>query len=54
MNKNKRQPEIKFIEKKHKKFSHYFVEVDGEKIKVSKTAFEREQKKYLRKIKSGK
>jgi hypothetical protein len=53
MNKNKLvKPKVKFIEKKYRNSIRYYIEVDGEQMKVSKTAFEREQRKYLRTTKS--
>lgn len=53
MNKNKLvKPKVKFIEKKYRNSITYYIEVDGEQIKVNKSQFEREQRKYLRTIKS--
>jgi hypothetical protein len=55
MNKNKpAQPKVKFIEKKYRNSIRYYIEVDGEQMKVSKSQFEREQRKYLRTTKSEK
>lgn len=49
MNKNKKaKPEIKFIEKKYKNSIRYYIVVDNEYMRVTKTRFEKERSKYLR------
>lgn len=55
MNKNKKaKPEIKFIEKKYKNSIRYYIVVDNEYMRVTKTRFEKERSKYLRIKKSEK
>jgi len=54
LNKNKSKPEIKFEELTRRNKPVYLIIVDGEKMRVNKTVFEIEKRKYLRIKKSEK